>query len=294
LTALRLSAFPPFRLSALLAMPRQDFAFTLTTPNGAHKLSLSLDPAHMSQRFMIDDFTAGRLYESETSNFIASILRPGDTFIDIGAHVGYFSMFASAFVGPTGKVFSFEPEPGNFAHLLEHIELNQANNVRPLHMAVGASPGTADFFVNADNDGGHALWEVGRHPFNERSREAPQSRKVFVTSFEHMFGDHDLSSLKAIKIDAEGAEFAILVGARGLLARQRVPFIIAEINRFGLESMGSSERMLRGLMSDLGYETFLFQPGQTFIQKLEPEQTPETDFVFNVLFRHPDAALRAA
>ncbi|MGQ0766228.1 MAG: FkbM family methyltransferase [Gemmatimonadota bacterium] len=275
-------------------MTRQEFAFTLTTPAGSHRLALTLDASQMSQRIMLEELAAGRLYESETSNFISSVLRPGDTFIDIGAHVGYFSMLASAFVGQTGRVFSFEPEARNFSHLLDHIELNNALNVIPLHMAAGASPGIAEFFVNADNDGGHALWEVGRHPFNERSRQTPTTARVYVSSLDQIFETVNPGQLRAMKIDAEGAEFAILVGARRLIANHRIPFIIAEINRFGLESMGASEQMLRGLMRDLGYETWLFQPGQTFIQRLEPEQTPDTNYVFNVLFRHPEAAARAA
>jgi len=273
---------------------RQELSISLNTGNGPRQLRLLLDATHMSQRFMLNDLSAGRLYESETSNFIGSILQPGDAFIDIGAHVGYFSMLASQLVGPTGAVFSFEPDPSNYAHLLEHIELNGAANVRPLHMAVGASPSVADFFFNADNDGGHALWEVGRHPFNERTRKAPQSRKVFVTSLDHILDGRDMRSLKAIKMDAEGAEFAILVGARELLKRARVPFIVAEINRFALESMGASERHVRSLMNDLGYETYLFQPGQSFIQRLHSDETPETNYVFNVLFRHPEAPALAA
>lgn len=275
-------------------MPRQEFSFSLTAPTGTHKLTYLLDPAQFSQRFMLNDFANGRLYESETSNILGTLLQPGDTFIDIGAHVGYFSMLAAALVGPTGQVYAFEPDTSNFAHLVEHIDVNGATQVRPLHMAVGAKPAIAEFFVNADNDGGHALWEVGRHPFNERSRQAPTTRKVYVTSLDHLFAHTDLGRLKAIKIDAEGAEFAIMVGAKGLLARHRIPFIIAEINRFGLEAMGASERLLRGLMSDLGYETWLLQPGQTHATKLAPTDIPDTNAVFNVLFRHLEAPALAA
>jgi hypothetical protein len=64
---------------------------------------------------------------------------------------------------------------------------------------------------------------------------------------------------------------------------------VAEINRFALTAMGTSEAALRGFMTMLGYETYLFQPGQSVLQRLTPDQTPETDYVFNVLFRHPMA-----
>lgn len=275
-------------------MPRHDIAINLTSPSGPRTVTLSLDPAQMSQQIMLGDFNRGQLYESETSNFLGNVLRPGDTFIDIGAHVGYFTLLGSAIVGEKGRVYAFEPERANFDHLVEHIALNGAGNIVPVHMAVGATPAVADFFVNADNDGGHALWEVGRHPFNERTRQAPTTRKVPVTSLDYFFAHHDLRSLKAIKIDAEGAEFAILIGARTVLARHPVPFIVAEVNRFGLESLGASERHLRAAMSEIGYETYLFQPGQTVLQRLATDESPDTNYVFNVLFRHPMAPALAA
>jgi FkbM family methyltransferase len=276
-------------------MPRNEIAINLQSPSGPKTVTLSLDPAQMSQAGMLGDFSRGQLYESETSNFIGSVLQPGDTFIDIGAHVGFFSMLASAIVGEQGRVYSFEPERSNYDHLVEHIALNGAGNVVPLHMAVGAAPAVADFFVNADNDGGHALWEVGRHPFNEQTRRTPNNtRKVKVTSLDHLFAHTDMSSLKAIKIDAEGAELAVLIGARKLLTRYGTPFIVAEVNRFGLESMGASEQLLRSTMTQMGYETYLFQPGQSFLQRLAPDETPQTNYVFNILFRHPMAPALAA
>jgi FkbM family methyltransferase len=268
---------------------RHDISLTLTRDHGPTRITLSLDPDQMSQRFMLNDLTTGRLYESETSQFLGAVLGSGDTFIDVGAHVGYFSMLAAALVGPSGRVISFEPDTANYAHLLEHVERNAAGHVLPVPLAVGAEPRVADFFVNVDNDGGHGLWEVGSHPFNARTREAPRTRKVFLTTLDDFVGSSGSRRVKAIKIDAEGSEVAVLTGARKLLEEQSVPFIVAEINRFALTAMGTSEAALRDYMTGLGYETYLFQPGQSVLQRLKPDETPETDYVFNVLFRHPMA-----
>ena len=266
---------------------RHDIALTLNRGNGPAEVALSLDPDQMSQRFMLNDLNAGRLYESETSQFLGAVLARGDTFIDVGAHVGYFSMLAAAMVGTTGRVISFEPDESNYGHLLEHVEKNSAGHVLPVPMAVGAQPRVAEFFLNDDNDGGHGLWEVGSHPFNARSREARRTRKVFLTTLDDFVGALGSRRVKAIKIDAEGSEVAVLSGGRSLLATHEVPFVVAEINRFALTAMGTSEAALRGMMTQLGYETYLFQPGQAVLQRLTLEQNVETDYVFNVLFRHP-------
>jgi len=268
-------------------MPRHDVSLTLTRDHGPTQITLSLDPEHMSQRFMLNDLTAGRLYESETSQFLGAVLGAGDTFIDVGAHVGYFSMLGAALVGPTGRVISFEPDTSNYAHLLEHVEKNSAAQVLPVPLAVGSEARVADFFVNDDNDGGHGLWDVGDHPFNAKSREARRTRKVFLTTLDDFVGSAATRKVKAIKIDAEGSELAVLAGARKLLEQQAVPFVVAEINRFALNAMGTSENDLRAFMTALGYETYLFQPGQSVLSRMLPEQTAETDYVFNVLFRHP-------
>lgn len=271
---------------------RHDVSLTLSRNDGPTQITLSLDPEQMSQRFMLDDLTSGRLYESETSQFLGGVLGAGDTFIDVGAHVGYFSMLAAALVGPTGRVISFEPDTANYAHLLEHVERNAAAQVLPVPMAVGAQPRVAEFFVNDDNDGGHGLWEVGSHPFNARTRAAPRTRKVFLTTLDDFVGNAGSRSggvqrVKAIKIDAEGSEVAVLSGARRVLEQHAVPFVVAEINRFALTAMGTSEAALRGMMTAMGYETYLFQPGQTVLQRLMSDQNVETEYVFNVLFRHP-------
>jgi FkbM family methyltransferase len=268
---------------------RHDVSLTLTRDHGPTQITLSLDPDQMSQRFMLNDLTTGRLYESETSQFLGAVLGQGDTFIDVGAHVGYFSMLGAALVGATGRVISFEPDTSNYAHLLEHVERNSASQVLPVPMAVGAEPRVADFFVNDDNDGGHGLWDVGTHPFNARTREAPRTRKVFLTTLDDFIGSTGSRRVKAIKIDVEGSELAVLSGARLLLEQHAVPFIVAEINRFALTAMGTSEAALRGFMTMLGYETYVFQPGQAVLQRLTAEQTVESEYVFNVLFRHPMA-----
>src|SRR5690606_38062319 len=158
-----------------------------------------------------------------------------------------------------GTVISFEPELRNFNQLIEHIDLNSFGNVAPINAAVGETTGRAEFHINEDNDGGHALWEVGLHPFNQKSRTAPVTRTVDLVSLDSFLRDLDVSP-RVVKIDVEGAEYSVLMGARETLALRPIPFIVAEINRFGLQKMGTSEQVVRRFMTELGYETYAFDP----------------------------------
>ena len=278
-------------MTLTLSAPLRDFAIGLHTQTERHVVALRLDPSQMSQRFMIQAFDAQQFYETETTQFLGAILRPGDTFIDIGAHVGYFAMVAATFVGAMGSVYAFEPNAENYARLVEHIELNRAWQVQPLHLAVGDHEHVATFFINADNDGGHALWDVALHPQCEQTRHGGEQRRVFVTSLDRFLAERPIGSLRAIKIDAEGSEVAVLRGAARALERHQVPFVIAEVNRFGLEQMGTSERELRELMAELGYEAWVIVPGETQLAQLLPESEVETEYVFNLLFRRPGAEI---
>ena len=266
-------------------------ALDFTTPGGSHRLVYAFDLSSAVQREMHGALDANGFHEPETTVLIASVLKPGDTFIDVGAHVGYFSVLAASLVGAGGQVVSFEPEPGNYAQLIEHIRLNGLTQVLPIHCALGAQEGVLDLHINADNDGGHALWDVRLHPSNERSRATPRSHPVFVATLDRVLGAVGPGRVKAIKIDVEGNEHAVLRGARHTLETHRVPFVIAEVNRTGLELLGTSEGGLRAFMTMLGYETWLLRAGDPPLQRLAPGETVAGGFVFNLLFRRPGAPI---
>ena len=272
------------------ALDRQVVSLSLESETGTRRFQMCLDPSRMSQQMMLECLSRNELYESGTSRFLGTVLREGDTFVDVGAHVGFFSLLGASFTGPAGQVIAFEPEEANYRHLVENIRLNGFTHVVPVNSAVGDAAGIAQLYVNADNDGGHALWDVGLHAFNARSRATPQPRRVRVTTLDSYFAGQAVKSLKAIKIDAEGGELQILQGAQGTLERYRVPFVICEINRFALERMAASEGQLRSFMSGLGYQTYLFAPdGGSLVRLAEDQVVVGDEFVFNLMFRHSSA-----
>jgi FkbM family methyltransferase len=251
-------------------------------PGTDRQVLLRLDGTQFTQRLILDHLHAGVPYEWQTAGLLGQVLKAGDTFIDVGAHVGYFTLLASELVGPTGSVLSFEPEPGNFAHLLEHVQLNRLGNVMPFNWALSEAPGVMDLHLNADNDGGHALWDVGSHPFNRLTREQRCVRPTFVSTLDAAL-PHSVARVKAIKIDTEGNELGVLRGAQALL-NEAEPLLLCEINRFGLEHSGASEEAVRSLLRSLGYVGYVFVPGKTELVLLGDDESLVADSVFNMVF----------
>jgi FkbM family methyltransferase len=248
--------------------------------------TIFLDISKFGQKLMWGHFTKGRLNEPETSQFVIFALKPGDCFIDIGAHIGYFSLLAAALVGTNGRVISFEPDELNFNHLNKNMVLNRFLNIHARNQALGSIVEEKTFFINSDADGGHAFWDVGKHPFNKKSRIHKKTRRVPVETIDSIMDHNPVPNLKLIKIDTEGAEHAILQGGMDTIQRQKIPYIICEVNRFGLEQMGSDEFSFRSFVEDLGYHTHLLADGRNgpAIIPLGEKQTLDTNSVFNLLF----------
>jgi FkbM family methyltransferase len=265
----------------------------VNSERGPVQFRLDLDLERFSHQCIHNQLKSGVLYEQELSSFLLRALRPGDVFIDVGAHIGYFSMLAAKLVRPTGAVFSFEPEPDNFARLTRHARENDLPHVQAFNMPVAAQPGEIEFFVNADNDGGHALWDPGRHPFNQRSRAEVTRKRLCAASLDR-FEVLQTRPARAIKIDTEGAEHQVLLGARRWLEERRTLFLVVEINTFGLDQMGSSQLALRGFAAKFGYSTFLLDPEGYRPRLVRPDHiisanTSKSNEVFNVLLSTPEA-----
>lgn len=253
--------------------------------SAAQTCRIRLTRDHFSQRLMRETLERGESYEVDTSRLLLTALRPGDLFMDIGAHVGYFSILGAVAVGPEGHVIAVEANPDNAEQLSGNLLENGFTHVVHHQAAAGAKPGLATFFLNSDNDGGHALWEVGRHPWNKQSRVDDQKLEVEVTTLDVLAKG---MTPRAIKIDTEGAELDILRGAPELLARHP-DFIVCEANRFGLKQMGGSEEDLRALMKSYGYRCYYINSKAPWFVALEEGQYVQSDEIFNLLFSTDEA-----
>lgn len=220
---------------------------TVTVADG---LRMSLDTSDFLQRTL---FAAGD-FEPHIRQIIQKRLKPGDTFIDIGANVGFYTLIASKAVGNAGKVFAFEPAPETMAALRTNIGLNGGENVQPVQIALSDRAGDAQLFVDAANNSGATSLRS--------SPNASRPTTVILETYDTYAATHAIPNPALIKIDVEGAETAVLKGMTSLL-RHRPPMII-EVSELSLTQMGSSKEELFGIMEGAGYRaSLLSQPRQS-------------------------------
>lgn len=232
---------------------------TLTYLAGERTVSfkMDLDPTCPSDRWIIDADMHRVPYEADIVAIMFRAIKEGDTVVDVGANVGYFTCLMAALVGPTGKVYSFEPASENLHKLCKNIALNEfINVVRVVSKVAWDREGFGDLYISADDSGGNALWDPAKWHENVKSQRHGCDREtVEATTLDAVVVDR--SRLSFIKIDTEGCEVQVLKGAQYIL-RQCRPTVVAELSHFALSQMGETEATLRGLMfRHCCYDTFL-------------------------------------
>ena len=124
-------------------------------------------------------------------------INTNDIIIDIGAHIGLFSLLVSQFC-KTGKIFSFEPIRENFDLLVSNLALNHIENIFPFNVGVSKKSGKLNLFLNNDQSA-HSIFPKGS-----------ESITVEATSLQKIFDEKQISSCKLLKLDCEGAEYDII------------------------------------------------------------------------------------
>jgi FkbM family methyltransferase len=161
-------------------------------------------------------------WEPEVTAALQAQIRPGMNVLDIGAHVGFFSLLLARLVGPRGQVTSFEPMPNNYARLAENLRLNQLEQVTAVNLAVLARSGEME--ANAPEgepySGSISLYQDYGTP---RIRVQATSLDEYLTPSGRR--------VDFIKMDVEGAEGDVLRGGMETIRRFRPVFLI-ELHHF--------------------------------------------------------------
>ncbi len=263
---------------------------TFNVHGGANPRSMKLDlDANLSNEKTILNFvTKGQYYEPEISQLLLRVLRDGDTAIDVGANVGFFTILAASLVGPSGRVVSFEPDPANRARLNNTYAINGYQHCTLVENPVSDKPGPVEFFINSDDSGGNALWDPAQFPGNVKSQAQKKVMQVQATTLDDEIARLKLATPKLIKVDTEGADQRVLEGARKLLSKAAVPFVVSELHEFGLAKMNCTQESFRGYMEGLGYSTFTLYYSGTMPKFVPPATKIRSRYIANVLYSTPE------
>jgi len=262
---------------------------TINLKIGGTDITMAFDPDIPVHRSILVQLQNTGAYEPGTLKFLARALRRGDTFVDIGAHIGFFSTVAAAFVGESGAVVAVEPTDENYAWLEKNACFVVTPRIQTIKAAMSDGDGEVTFHLNKDNDGGHALWAPGQHPLNVKTRAAPESVKVPSKTLVTLFEEAKCSHVRLMKIDTEGAEPKILKGGADLLRSGVVDFIIAEVNSSGLVFMGDNIDGFFAFARELGFIICLLDDTGGPLVILDSRNRPDPKYVYNVLLARPDA-----
>jgi FkbM family methyltransferase len=236
------------------------------------RISLRLDD-HL-QRLMYMD-----ILHHDWLPVLPAALKPGGSFVDIGANIGYFTLIAAGLVGAGGRVIAIEPIPRTSDRLRANIALNGFTQVQVEPYALGAAVGT--LALHCPPPGKHQDYLV-------TGVEIPGWEAVSVpcTTLDEAFLAWGLPHIDLLKIDVEGGEPQVIRGGRALLASGRVRALVCEVSGVHLAIGGMTPEDLVADLATLGFRHARLGRDGQLIPQPPPRMRPDRDY--NLLFLHEE------
>lgn len=169
-----------------------------------------------------------------------SIKEAKNSIIDIGGHLGFFSLYAAC-LNPEVPIFCFEPHEGNFTLLKEHLKLNRIKNVQPKCLAVANYQGKGELLVSKEHLNHSIVYAI------ENTNEV---QPINCITLEKIINRHRIGQVDLLKMDCEGAEFQILMDSPKSIL-DKVSSIFLEYHDW---APGADHRKLKSYLEDLGFK----------------------------------------
>ncbi|MBT4522040.1 MAG: FkbM family methyltransferase [Halieaceae bacterium] len=182
------------------------------------------------------------IWEPAETHFICRLLQSGDTFVDIGANIGYFTLIGSRLVGPRGKVIAFEPDRDNFNLLARNCKENHCHNAEIVEAALSDRNGEGALYINEDNRGDHTIYAP---------RESRRSTAIKLLSGSDYFHSQE-EKIHFIKMDTQGSEYLVVRGLEETIASNFPGLVmLIEFSPNSLKLAGAGGLQLLELLSGL-------------------------------------------
>jgi FkbM family methyltransferase len=216
---------------------------------------LSREPSGMRLRCDLRDDLSRLIFyrgwvDRALETWLSAWLRPGDTYVDVGAHVGFYVSLALAAIDHSGRVIAFEPLDDNYEKLSMSVRevSDRYANVEVHRAAVGATPGQSTLF-RPTGEWEHQAYRASLVPGSNRAPHRP----VPVVTLDDTLGP---VACRLLKIDVEGAEVDVLRGARSFLSRRQAEAVLIELNPTALRDANTTTDELVALLSSFGYRAY--------------------------------------
>ena len=193
--------------------------------------------------------------EKKALEAMVAFLKPGDVAFDVGANLGLYSVTLAKRVGEQGRVFSFEPRRSTFQNLQANVQLNELKNVVCFQKALGEQAASLPIYTFPEEPWCSSL--LG-------GQEKVLGKTPGVETVEVEVGDafrraHDLPVPRAIKIDVEGFEYAVMRGLAETLGDARCQFVGCEVHPHLLPS-GITLQKVMDLLRSFGFSRINVSP----------------------------------
>ena len=237
---------------------RTDFALQSMLMRHAAVTTLRIEPVGEIPMFLnpadgvITRQILAGLFEPNETQAITASLRPGDTFVDVGANVGYYTLIAARLVGSEGRVFAFEPDPEAAALLERSVQLNGFENVVLERKAVSNEPGSIRLYLAEKNKGDHRIYVA---------EEERDSIEVEAVTLDDYFAD-DPGRIDFVKIDVQGADLAVLEGMTELIEANQNILLSVEFWPFGLHGFGDEAEGMLDFLTTRDFRLFDLRAGE--------------------------------
>lgn len=216
---------------------------------------------------------AGHPYEEAQWKLVARLLKPGMTFVDVGANQGFYALLASQLVGPDGNVVAFEPARTEARKLRLNLRMNRRHNVRVVESAVGDRDGETSFYLCLDHQGS---WSSIAPPADD-----VKARRVQVTvpiTRLDTYADEHMLRVDMVKLDIEGGELSALRGAVETLRRDR-PVILYEAEDQRTRQWNYAASEIVEYLRELGYDSMTVDRSGTLTPLGSPTHTSGQNLV---------------
>ena len=150
----------------------------------------------------------------------------GDIVVDVGAHIGRYTIISSKRVGQNGKVVAIEPEPSNFEILNRNIKLNGLTNVIPLNYAVNSKQTKLKLYLPVEESG----FTIYNTIMVNRAKPEEKFIEINANTLDYLLQQNGIRYANWIKIDVEGAEFEVLKGATSILSKSKDIALLIEVH----------------------------------------------------------------